>query len=190
MKAVLVVLLAVLATAMAQTSLVNTCSYQTNTYDCQASSNSVQCCLWCQAAQNSDVGTCVSGNVDPTSGQSINCKPNAQCAFFQGTCTQSSNCPGVTPYIAGTWYYPAQCNSIGGQLNINFVNQGLGTFTFNSTGSQALRLPQYSGVVDQNGNIIMTAPPANCVNGNCPTCTVPPRLASCLSTAPTRATAS
>jgi len=77
---------------------------------------------------------------------------------FLGACAQTANCPGVVPDIDGTWYYPAQCGTIGGQFNINWTSRSAGTFTVNKTSNQELRIPSYNGAVDVNGNIILTTP--------------------------------
>jgi len=143
----------------AQSSRSNPCTGRLNSYDCQAASNDQQCCLWARPnADNENNARCVAGYVRNDNGWTDICAASGTFNNFQGTCAQTSNCPGILPALDGTWYYPAQCGTIGGQFNVVWTSQTAGTFTVNATQNQSLRIPSYNGAVDVNGNIILTQP--------------------------------
>jgi hypothetical protein len=167
MKAILALVACFIAIALAQ----NSCNDFMTSYECQLASTDTECCLWCKT-KGQKQGRCVPGYIadqNAPSGTTTKprrkagyewaCDPNICNAGTEGRCAQTANCPGVTPYLGGTWYYPPECTTVGGQFNL-ILGAG-NSFTVNQTAKQALRLGSFSGAVDTSGQLVLTDPETN-----------------------------
>jgi len=159
MKAVLAVLALCLAFVVAQSSNPFPCTGKLTTFDCLSASTDRSCCLWCVTASSysaTNVGKCVDGFVSFSTGRTTACIDN-KCDAIAGQCSGVANCQNTIPYINGTWFYPPFCSTFGGQFAVT-LTPSTGQFRINSTSYQELRIPQYIGTVDSNGNLVMTDP--------------------------------
>jgi len=168
MKAVLLILALVAAVAFGQaTSL---CSSAFNQYDCGRVSGSTYCCLWYQpAGNNNDANNrCIAGYTsnanDGTAGNTVPCPGAAagsgSSSTYQNSCPATSICPSLNPPdITGTWFYPAQCGTIGGQFSVYITGNNTNgpvtnTWALRATANQALRInPAIVGTVNNLGQL-------------------------------------
>jgi hypothetical protein len=167
MKAVVLILALVAAVAFGQaTSL---CSATFNQFDCGKASGPNYCCLWYRPAGNDNDANnrCISGYTsnaaDGSAGNTIPC-PGAnagsgQSSTYGGSCSATSLCPSNNPPdITGTWFYPAQCGTIGGQFSVIITGNNTNgpvtnTFAVRAT-NQALRInPNLVGTVNYLGQL-------------------------------------
>jgi len=157
------------------------CSNYGSSYECQLASTSTQCCIWAHvspqptAAPNSPAvadGACVNGFVSSVSTASSGTNNNVPGASnggtypcgnpalaytsWEGSCQNTANCPNQAPNVTGVWYYPPECAQIGGQFQIS--SQTNGQFAITATNNQALRLPSFTGALDNSGQVVLTNP--------------------------------
>jgi len=168
LKAILILVACFIALACAQ------CGQWKTSYECQLASSDTACCVWCKTnGQPAEQGSCINGFVanvnqqagtagapDVHQGYSYPCGYEACTGGFEGRCSETANCPGSTPDVSGTWFYPPECFQIGGQFNITSSNGGAGV-VIGPTGNQPQRIASYTGAVDTSGQVVLTNPADN-----------------------------